>query len=95
VLFYRLLYGASALGLASLLNRTVFARQPAPKWLRWALAVMTFLLGSVFLTVMKVSEYRSIAESTGIPIANNRPDVLTAVMAAFGVFSLLKGSTSK
>lgn len=53
---------------------------------------MTFLLGAIFLTVMKVAVYRAIAERTGIPITNDRPDVLTAAMAAYGVFSLLKGS---
>ena len=96
MLFYRLMYGALALGLASLLNQTVFVHRPAPRWLRWTLAITTFLLGAVLLTVMKVSVYRAIAERTGIPLTiNDRPDVLTTAMAAWGVFLLLKGSTSK
>ena len=87
---YWVVYGLATWGLATVLNRLVFNKNPASTVFAWSSAVIFFICSIVILSAIKFFEYKALSSELGINMAPNYGIELGgAVFFAYIFFSLI------
>lgn len=85
------IYAAAIWGLVALLNRTVFANEPASRFVAWASTALIFVVNIVALSAMKYYRYDLISQDIGTPIRPTIPlDFAGAFTFSWMFFYLLR-----
>lgn len=86
-------YGLIIWGLATLLNKTAFAKKPVSKTAAWILTLGVFFVNLVVMTALQYFRYKNLSHHFGFQITPKTPlDVVGALTFSWVFFSLLRRS---
>jgi hypothetical protein len=91
MLFYTVVIGIFVFAIAWVLNKTVFAKNPAKRWVAWLLTIGMFFVSEFALITAKFMLYEQMSREIGGKINPSNPlDLSGAVIMCIIFFSVLK-----
>lgn len=91
MLVYTVVLGVVVFAIAWLLNKTVFDKNPAKRWVAWLLTIGMFFLAEIALMFLQFAVYEQLSRELGTQIKPNDPLALRgSVIMCFIFFSTLK-----
>lgn len=88
---YTILFAVVFFAIAWLLNKTLFEKKPAKRWVAWSLTFVVFFVAEIALIFAKFAVYEQIARDTGVQMTPKNPlDLFGAVIMCIIFFSTLK-----
>ena len=91
MLVYTVVLGVVVFAIAWLLNKTVFDKNPAKRWVAWLLTIGMFFLAEIALMFLKFAVYEQLSRELGTQIKPKNPlDLSGSVIMCIIFFSTLK-----